>query len=407
MKRKETPSDKTLQPSPEAGNRGQALGSDNQEVILLVTGILLAILFRYPLIPFDSNDYYSGASSWWDFLLQNDNFAALKYSFSDYNVPTLYLIAILSALFPESSKIFAIKGLYIIFDFVLAFFVYKTVRFKYHRGREATLAALATLFAPTVVLNSAMWGQTDATYTAFLVACLYFLLTRRQALAFLAFGLAFSFKLQAVFLTPLFLWLLVKKEVNSRYLLFAPLCWFILLLPAWLVGRPLKELFSIYYEQTLHYPASLTVHAPNLYQWISRAHYDWVYPMSVYSAGGVILAIAVFVYRSRATITADRLIFLAFLSVLVMPYLLPKMHDRYFFPADVIAILFAFYWPRYWYAPIVVGLASLLTYERFLRGGDPLIHFSWPAAALLALIGILGWHFLQIFGRARNSRGEA
>ena len=401
MKRKETPSDETLQPSPEARNRGQALGSDNQEVILLATGILLAILLRYPLIPFDSNDYYSGPSLWWDFLLQNDNFAALKYSFTNYNVPILYLMAILSALFPESSKIFVVKGLYIIFDFVLAFFVYKTVRFKYRWGREATLAALATLFAPTVVLNSAMWGQTDATYTAFLVACLYFLLTRRQAAAFLAFGLAFSFKLQAVFLTPLFLWLLVKKEVNIRYLLLAPLCWFILLLPAWLVGRPLRDLLFIYYEQTLQYPAALTVQAPNLYQWISYAHYDWVYPMSLYSTGGVILAIAVFVYRSRATITADRLIFLAFLSVLVLPYLLPKMHDRYFFPADVVAIIFAFYWPRYWYAPIGVGLASLLTYERFLRGGDALIHFSWPAAALLALIGILGWHFLQIFGRSR------
>ena len=399
MKRKETPSDKTFQPSPEAGNRGQALGSDNQEVILLVTGILLAILLRYPLIPFESGDYPFGFSRWYDFLLQNGNFAALKYSFADYNVPILYLMAILSALFPESSKIFVIKGLHIIFDFVLAFFVYKTVRLKYHRGKEARLAALATLFAPTVVLNSAMWGQIDATYTAFLVACLYFLLTRRQAAAFLAFGLAFSFKLQAVFLTPLFLWLLVKKEVNSRYLLFAPLCWFILLLPAWLVGRPLKELFSIYYEQTLHYPASLTVHAPNLYQWISRAHYDWVYPMSVYSAGGVILAIAVFVYRSRATITADRLIFLAFLSVLVMPYLLPKMHDRYFFPADVIAILFAFYWPRYWYAPIVVGLTSLFTYVRFLGGGVTILPLSWLAAVLLIFIGVLGRQFFHIFGK--------
>ena len=334
---------------------------------------------------------------WYDFIVENGGFAALQYNFSSYNVPYLYLMAVSSVLFPEFPVIFVLKGISIVFDLACAFFVYKCVCFKYHQRGRSYLAALATLFAPTVVLNGAMWGQSDAIYTTFLVACLYFLLTRRQAVAFTAFGLAISFKLQAIFLPPLFLWLFVKKKVNIQYFLLAPLCWFILLLPAWFVGRPFGELLLTYPNQRSAF-SSLTKAAPNLYQWISDDYYNF-YPVGIAFAVMVTVALAVVVYKSLVKITADRLIFLAFLSVLVMPHLLPKMHDRYFFPADAIAILFAFYWPRYWYAPIVVGLASLLAYLWHLGGTIPPL--SWLAAVLLVLIGVLGWGFLQIFRERR------
>lgn len=394
MKRKGVPSEKMLRPSPEIESPEQALGSDNQKLILLA-GVLLAIFLRYPLLPYESADYKDHFEKWYDFILQNGNFSALKYDFSNYNVTLLYLMAACSVLFPESSKIFVLKGISIVFDFALAFFVYKCVYCKYHRRGEATLAALAILFAPTVVLNGAMWGQWDPIYTTCLVACLYFLLTRRQTAAFAVFGLAFSFKFQAIFLAPLFLWLLVKKEVNIQYCLLAPLCWFTLLLPAWLAGRPFGDLLLIYINQNSVY-SSLRESAPNLYQWISDDYYSF-YPAGIAFAVGVTVALAVVVYKSRVKVTADRLIFLAFLSALLTPYVLPKMHDRYFFPADVIAIIFAFYWPRYWYAPIIVGLTSLLTYVRFLAGGSVILPLSWLAAVLLVLIGVLGRQFLQIF----------
>lgn len=401
MKREGVPSDKTIRLSPEKGSPEQAPGSDSQKLMLL-TGVLLAVLLRYPLLPFESGDYITHFEKWYDFIEKNGNFAALQYDFSNYNVPLLYLMAASSVLFPEFPQILILKGISIVFDFTLAFFVYKCVSFKYHRRGEAALAALATLFAPTVVLNGAMWGQWDAIYTTFLVACLYFLLTRRQAAAFTAFGLAVSFKLQALFLAPLFLWLLVRKEVNIQYFLLAPLCWFILLLPAWFVGRPLGDLCLIYINQNSVY-SSLREAAPNLYQWISDDYYSF-YPAGIAFAVGVAVALVVVVYKSRVKITADRLIFLAFLSVLLMPYVLPKMHDRYFFPADVIAIIFAFYWPRYWYLPVVIGLTSLLTYVRFLAGGAIILPLSWLAAVLLVLIGILGWEFLKVFWERRPKR---
>ena len=168
-------------------------------------------MVRYLLLPFESNDYQN-FMLWYDFIVQHGHFAALKYDFCPYNVLYLYLWATVAYFFPDLHSLLAIKIISIIFDFVLAFFVYQCVRLKYREPTEDAipiLAALVVLLMPTVVINSALWGQVDATYTSFLVACLYFLLAGRQAAAFIAFGVAFTFKLQSVFLAPFLLWLLV------------------------------------------------------------------------------------------------------------------------------------------------------------------------------------------------------
>ena len=104
----------------------------------------------------------------------------------------------------------------------------------------------------------------------------------------------------------------------------------------------------------------------NLYVWIPESYYDW-WPLGMVFAACVVLLVAVLIYRSHAPITAELTIFLATYSVIVVPYMLPKMHDRYYFPADVIAIVLAFYLPRYWYVPVVIGAVSVFLYIRHLN----------------------------------------
>ncbi|MBC1270570.1 hypothetical protein GNF07_26340, partial [Trichormus variabilis FSR] len=48
--------------------------------------------------------------------------------------------------------------------------------------------------------------------------------------------------------------------------------------------------------------------------------------------------------------------------VLLMPYILPKMHQRYFYPADICSIILAFYLPQYRWVAIAVQLSSLFSY---------------------------------------------
>ena len=358
--------------------------------------LILALIVRLPWANFISQDYYWFLESWYAFIINNGYFAALKYDFSNYNPPYLYFLSLGALLFPGYKDYVVIKFISVIFDFVLAFFVYKCVRLKYSQSEVVPcLAAAVTLLSPTVVLNGSAWGQCDSIYVTFLVACLYGLLSRRQAWAFIAFGLSLSFKPQALFLAPLFLWLLTKRQISLRYFFLSPLVYLVALLPAWIIGRPLGDLLRIYinsYDER----GLLVTNAPNLYQWIPDRYFSW-YPLGIAFAALVVIVIAILVYKSRVEMTENLVVYLATFSVLIMPFILPKMHDRYYFSADVIAIVLAFYLPKYWYTPVIIGMTSLLVYLRFLyyMTSIPLTQLAFVP---LALVAVLGWQLLRILG---------
>ena len=87
---------------------------------------------------------------------------------------------------------------------------------------------------------------------------------------------------------------------------------------------------------------------------------------------------------------------LATVSVVIMPYFLPKMHDRYFFAADVISIIFAFYFPRYFFVSIIVGMVSFFSYFPFLFG-QQMIPLKYLAIILAIIIIVLVQHLISMF----------
>ena len=328
----------------------------------LVIGIIFAVSIRFICVPNQSGDYKNCLAPWYDFIASHGGFSALKYSFSDYNPPYLYWLLISATLLSGLPKILAIKLFAMTVDFLCAFLIYKIVRLKYPEGRLPILAFLAVILSPTVIDNSALWGQCDIIYTTGLVACIYFLSIKKQIPALISFAVAISFKLQAIFLMPLLLILLLKRIISWYYLPVIPATYFVMILPAWFAGRPMKELLLIYFAQTNSY-TKLTLNAPNFYQWIPKNFYNIFLPIGLILTILAILLLVYFVlYKNKLKITQDRLIHLATISVLLMPYLLPKMHERYFYPADIFSIIFAFYFPRYLWVAVVVQMSSLFAY---------------------------------------------
>ena len=116
-------------------------------------------------------------------------------------------------------------------------------------------------------LNSALWGQIDATYTSLALGGLYFVLRRRPWLACIFFGLALSFKLQVVFLFPVLLLLLLRRWAPWRALLMVPLVFVLMDLPALVVGASVSTLWSTYTGEIGLYQ-QLTLNAPNIYQYL-------------------------------------------------------------------------------------------------------------------------------------------
>src|SRR5205807_229321 len=140
----------------------------------------------------------------------------------------------------------AIKTISVVFDGVLAIFTYLILSLRYRRSYASIIGALVILFAPTIFINSAAWGQSDATYTAFCLGSLYFLLRGRPAWACIFFGLAISFKLQAIFFLPVLLMLLLRRKLPMKYLVLIPVVFLLMLAPAFIAGRDAWSLLTIY-----------------------------------------------------------------------------------------------------------------------------------------------------------------
>ena len=357
---------------------------------LLVFGVLAALAVRIPLLPQRSLDYERTLSQWYAFIVANGHFDALRYEFTDYSPTYLYLLAAISSLAPGLHDLFAMKAVNIAFEFPMAYFVGKCVGLRYPHSRTVPIAAgIATLFLPAVIANGALLGQADAVYAAFLPACLYFLLAKRPGPAFAAFGLAFSVKLQAVFLVPLFFWMSLKEKVEWRSPALVPLVYLGTLLPAWFLGRPFAEL-ALFYVGRLDFWRTLSAGAPNPYAWFSSHLFSdegyALWPLFVLLLFAAFAAVGIAVRRSRTPLGPDLLVTLAVFSAFATPYLLPSMHERYFYPAAVLSVVLAFYRPRFFALPLVLGLFSSGDLTEFLLEGSRIVVSRVGAVALFVLL---------------------
>ena len=355
-----------MEPSAEHRAKASRRPFGLSELAIWSLGILLAVVLRFSLFDFESVDYRGALSSWYDFIVSNGGLSALRYDFSNYSPLYLYLLTL--ATYLPLPKLYAIKLVSISFDFLLALFVLLIVRLKYENRAVWAFSLFAALFAPTVVFNSAVWGQADATYTSMLVASIYFAIRHRPNLSLFFFSVALAFKLQAIFLSPLFVVLLLKRRVPIYSFLIIPTTYMVSVLPAWLAGRPLMELLMTYPAQAGLYP-ELTLYAPNLYQWLPND------PGLLEKPGIILTALLVgllclFSWRSAVPLDGAVIVRLSLVSVLLLPFTLPHMHERYFFAADVVSIIYAFYSPKRFFVPLLVGAASLFSYFPFLFGEE-------------------------------------
>lgn len=336
-------------------------------LVVLGVGIVLAMALRFSLFDFESGDYRIYLSPWYDFIASNGGFSALRFDFSNYSPPYLYLLTI--ATYLPLPKLYAIKLISVSFDLLLAFFVLLIVRLKYKDRVIWMSSFFATLLTPTVFVNSAVWGQADAIYTSMLVASIYFAIRRKPNLSLFSFSLAFSFKLQAIFLFPLFVVLLLKRRVPIYSFLIIPTTYVVSVLPAWLAGRPLIELLMTYPAQAELF-SKLTLNAPNLYQWLPDEP-EYFERSGLIFAALLVGLLCLVSWRSTAPLDGDTIVRLSLVSALLLPFTLPHMHERYFFAADIASVIYAYYSPKRFFVPLIVIAASLSSYSPFLFSEEP------------------------------------
>ena len=324
----------------------------------------LAFVIRASLLDFESDDYLTFLAPWTQFFRDNGGFAALRYSLGNYNPPYMYFLALFS--YFDISELYLIKLLSVLFDVLLAWACMKLLGL--YTGSRAKLLGvfLAVLFLPTVVINGAYWAQCDSIYAFFGIYALYLGLRGRGCASMVSLAACLAFKLQAVFIIPVFFILLLAKKLRWRQLLVFPAAYIVFMLPALLAGRPFVETMTLYFAQAGTVGDAMNYNAPSLtsmFQWSGNTE-SWSTLLIAAAFALVLASYAVAAVKRREL---DDTVFLGFALLLAMgiPYLLPHMHDRYFFISGVLALVLAFRDRRFFPIPLLAELASLHCYYAY------------------------------------------
>lgn len=358
---------------------------DRWLILTLTLLVATSVVLRYFSIPYSNDDMNVHNLVWYKTIVTQGGWNALGTAFTNYSPPYSYFLVFASLFKDFIAPLTVIKLIPITFDILGAVLVYKIVRTCYESKNIPLLAATIYFTAPTVILNSSYWGQVDSIYTFFIVASVYLLITQRYTLAWISFGTSFAIKAQAIFIAPLFLILLLQKRIRWSGLLWVPAIYFLSALPTILLGRPAFDVLTVYITQSGTYE-TLSRNAPNLYIFFPQSWYSIVLPISALLAGGIITAWVVFSAKYLPSSISNKNIMLtALLSVSLMPFLLPKMHDRYFYPADTLSIVVAFLEPKLWFIPLLFQAVSLPGYAAFLFDSNQTLVYS---AALLNTLTI-------------------
>ena len=382
------------------------IGAHLPLLVFLAAGALGALI-RFSLRAEGGNgDLTAFLLPWYDTIKARGGLSALSEQVGDYNVLYQFLIALMTYL--PIKPLYAYKLLSIGFDYLLAgtgaYLAYLQA------GKSAWKAALVwsiLLLLPSVWLNSACWAQCDSIYAFFCILSLVFLAKDRFLLCFLSYGLAFAFKLQAIFLLPFFLYAwLRQKRFSCLHFLILPAVLLLSGLPAALFGRSPLDVFRVYAAQTGTWEYLLLGY-PNIWAFVSpngvlNSQYYVLKTPAVLLTFGVLMLLAAAMLRRQSLSKGPDLLRAAFLLCWTCVMLLPGMHERYDHLHLILCGILAMLDLRF--LPILTGvsLISLCGYGDFLFDTAP----NWQALAAVNAVLYTGSALSVLRGARFPAKGE-
>ncbi len=357
-----------------------------KRICFCAAAIAVAMLLRGLSFDYRTGDYNDFLSPWVDFYRQYGGFEALAYSLGNYNLPYLYFLALFS--YSDVCELYLIKLLSVFFDVILAWGTARLVYLFTSRRSTIIAAFLVTLYLPTVYLNGALWGQCDSIYTAFAVWSIVFALSDRPILSVVSIALSFAFKLQAVFIMPVFLIFLFARKMKWYHLSAFPITYAVTTLPAVIAGRPFMDAILLYFNQAETVGSALNYNSPSAFSLIP---YGAEINETAFGEAGIVLAflflflLYLHCWLRRESLGKRELLICALLISIGVPWFLPHMHDRYFFIADILSVALAFTLPRLSFVPVLCSFSSGICYYAYLKL-QFLVPLKWGGLALLIVL---------------------
>ena len=275
------------------------------------------------------------------------------------------------------------------FDFMAAIVAFLIIYEITKNRTKAVLTYAIFMLSPIFIVNSTLWAQCDMLPMFWVLLCIYFFVKERPSMAMFFFGVAFAFKLQPLWLAPMLVILWINKKVDLKHFLWLPVCYFLGIIPAWIAGRPLSELLTIYISQTEAESWSLALKYSNLYYLIGEKGFiDQYHTAGVWLAMGVFMIALCYIGRKKLKITSEFILLLGAFVGLLAPFFLPQMHERYSFFAEVFLILYVILKPKKFYLPVFQSLTSFMGYSIFVAQDWTLPIQYMPFITLAVLFGV-------------------
>lgn len=279
----------------------------------------------------------------------------------------------------------------IISDIIIATLIYYIVRDR-KSHKIAVLSSSLFLFNPISIYNSAFSGQMDALNNVFAFTSIFLLYKNRLFPSILFFFLSLFIKLSLIFYIPIYLVLLLQKKSIKKVLIYTALsfaCIMLLIIP--LSNNPLVWFFDFMKNNSLGEMRNITVFAFNFWWMLFHPTMTLGSPTTLFSFSEIRLlnspldstvyfgiplfkwAIAIFgLFLIPVLILARKLKQKAFeihnllllfaLTAMIGFLFLPRMHDRYLYPAFPLLAAYIGLQNKYLYSFIFLSILHFLNY---------------------------------------------
>ncbi len=319
---------------------------------------------------------------------------------SDYSPLFLFIIGIYTLL-PSGELIkigshtfyenwmYYVKGTYFFVEILIAIGIFLVIKTITNDKKYAWLGYVTFLCLPVQFFNSAVWGNADTMYFACFIYVIYFALRGKDGLAFFITGISFGLKLQAVFILPFLVYMLVSGKMKFYKLIFAPLGLFATFIPAYLFGAGLFEPFKFFSEQINGYK-KLTLGCANIWHLINLRAKN----LETFESGATIfglLLIGLFcaiVFARKIKLNNEAILLVATFLISIVPMFLPHMHERYFYSLDVLILVYCLVAKKHYFLIVLMQLSSGIAYHNYLAGRHFIISWGEDSVNIASWINI-------------------
>ena len=367
-------------PRSPAGRYEPPNASRRLAMALAVGGAFAGLALRYLAREHATTDAVQYLIPWYVFA-RDHGVGGLGEAFTNYTPLYSYLLLIAAQFDGLGQPLSLVKAISAVFELGCAIVVAQMVWQATRTPLRASLAFCAVWLAPTTILNGALWAQADSIWTLFTLLSVSLFMQGRNGVV--PFAVAFAVKAQGVFLGPFVLGMILRRKIHWAWLAAIPVVYVALAIPVVVTGRSIGSVLAVYMDQanTFH---RLTMNAANLWLLAPGMPYaiGVIFGLVLGAAAG--LALSAFIMRSKRE-GADFILLVACASLMFMPYLLPKMHDRYFYAFEIASIALACLNPRYLPLAVIAQVDGVLSYLGFERG---IILGLLPAALCNTVLGL-------------------